>query len=169
MFVGQRRPRLQTRPRYSAPTAPFPKCPQRPSFVIPRAVAESISREPTHQPDNPAPSALHRGYCDFAQYDGVGIPRAVAGSISREPTHQPEKPAPSALHHGYCDFAQYDGVGIPRAVAHSSARKTQTSSFRDCARNVDVYAARSLALAARDELPITLNCTHLQKLFTVLV
>ena len=40
VLVGQRRPRLQTRPRYSAPTPSFPKCPQRPSFVIPRAVAE---------------------------------------------------------------------------------------------------------------------------------
>ena len=119
------------------PTPPFPKCPQRPNFVIPRAVAESMTpaphpaipevplapqlrhsvrsrgihlREPTHQPEKPAPSALHHGYCDFAQYDGVGIPRAVAESISREPTHQPDNPVPSALHHGYCDFAQYDGV-----------------------------------------------------------
>ena len=66
--------------RNPAPSAPkprhSPKCPLHPNFVIPRAVAESISALPTHQAEKPAPSALHYGYCDFAQYDGVGRARA---------------------------------------------------------------------------------------------
>ena len=61
MLVGQRRPRLQTRPRYSAPTPPFPKCPQRPNFVIPRAVAESMTPapNPTIPEVPPAPQLRH--------------------------------------------------------------------------------------------------------------
>ena len=59
---------------------PFPKYPQHPNFVIPRAVAESISRLPRHQPEKPAPSALHYGYCDFAQYDGVVWGDGVCGN-----------------------------------------------------------------------------------------
>ena len=33
---------------------------------------------PTHHPENPASFARHHGYCDFAQYDGVGKPTAYA-------------------------------------------------------------------------------------------
>ena len=35
---------------------------------------------PTHQPEKPVPSALQYGYCDFAQYDGVGRARASLSS-----------------------------------------------------------------------------------------
>ena len=64
-LVGQRCPRPPPRP------LSFLEYPQHPNFVIPRAVAESISPQPMLQPEKPAPSALHHGYCDFAQYDGV--------------------------------------------------------------------------------------------------
>ena len=69
------------RPTVPPPAAPlsFLEYPQHPNFVIPRAVAESISPQPTHQPENPAPSALHHGYCDFAQHDGVVWGDGVCG------------------------------------------------------------------------------------------
>ena len=66
---------MRTAPSFHAvPSAPKPRhstqCPLHTNFVIPRAVAESISALPRHQPERPAPPALHYGYCDFAQYDG---------------------------------------------------------------------------------------------------
>ena len=42
LLVGQRRPRPQHAPRHSAPLPSFPKYPQHPNTVIPRAVAESM-------------------------------------------------------------------------------------------------------------------------------
>ena len=127
---------------------------------------------PTHQPENPAPSALHHGYRDFAQYDGVGratvspslrppvIPGVTAEPKLRHsvrsrgihlplPTHQPENPAPSALHHGYCDFAQYDGVG--RATVSPSLRPpvipgvTAEPKLRHSVRSRGIHASLSKA------------------------
>ena len=65
--------------------------------------------QPMHQPENPAPSALRHGYCDFAQHDGVG-----------RPTVSPSPDRPSSF----------------RLSRHSrSTRRPQTSSFRAQSRN----------------------------------
>ena len=79
------------------PLPSFPKYPQHSNFVIPCAVAESISPAPTFSEVPAAPQLRHS-----ARSRGIHLPL---------PMLQPEKPAPSARHHGYCDFAQYDGVG----------------------------------------------------------
>ena len=132
---------------------PFPKYMQNPNFVIPRAVAESISacqrinqrsQHPLHSTMDTATSRSMTVLCGVTVCAGTDdvVGRATAsppptrspslrappvipevpaepkyrhsarsrGIHLRLPTHQPEKPAPSALHYGYCDFAQYDGV-----------------------------------------------------------
>ena len=159
----------------------IPKYPQHPNFVIPRAVAESISAcqrinqrsqhplhstmdtatsrsmtvlcgvtvcpgtddvvgrataspPPTRSPSLRTPPVIPEvpaapKYRHSARSRGIHAPLAPTPTITevpaepklrhsarsrgihlRLPTHQPEKPAPSALHYGYCDFAQYDGV-----------------------------------------------------------
>ena len=79
------------------PLPSFPKYPQHSNFVIPCAVAESISPAPTFS-EVPVERKLRHS----ARSRGIHLPL---------PMLQPEKPAPSARHHGYCDFAQYGGVG----------------------------------------------------------
>ena len=101
-------------------------------------------RLPTHQPEKPAPFALHHGYCDFAQYDGVGrasaslssatllpsfpkypphpnfvIPRAVAESISacQRISQRSQRPAPKPRHP--TQHPPHPNFVIPRAVAES--------------------------------------------------
>ena len=79
-----------------AQTSSSPKYPPRPNFVIPEVPSAPKLRHsarsrrihlrlPTHQPEKPAPSALHYGYCDFAQYDGVGIPEVPSAPKLRHP------------------------------------------------------------------------------------
>ena len=152
VLVGQRRPRPQHAPRHSVPLPSFPKYPQNPNTVIPRAVAESISacqrisqrsQHPLHSTMDTATSRSMTVLCGVTVCAGTddGVGRATAsppptrspslrtppvisevpaapkyrhsarsrGIHLRLPTHQPEKPAPSALHYGYCDFARYDG------------------------------------------------------------
>ena len=111
-------------------TSSFPKCPLSPNFVIPeipsapklRHSARSRRihlRTPTHSPYKPAPPALHYGYCDFAQYDGVGRATAFRSSDTilpsfHAPPTSPEVPSTPKLRH-------------PR-----SALCTQTSSSPKC-------------------------------------
>ena len=152
----------QTPPFRAAPSASKPRhstqCPLHPNFVIPRAVAESISALPRHQPERPAPPALHYGYCDFAQYDGrrhfkgsCGIQRRLRPNpaISRSALciqtssfrAQSRNPSPRCQGisqrgqrplHSTMDTAtsrSMTAVVIPMAVAESSAVCAQTSSF----------------------------------------
>ena len=129
VLVGQRFPRRPTRSRYSGPSrhsrskrrtptssfraqsrnpcplpTPFPKYPQHSNFVIPCAVAESISPAPTFSEVPAAPQLRHS-----ARSRGIHLPL---------PMLQPEKPAPSARHHGYCEFAQYGGAGSRSGSYH---------------------------------------------------
>ena len=112
----------------------FPKCLSNPNFVIPRAVAESISALPTHQAVAES-SALCAQTPSFPAVPSAPKLRHSARSRGIHlclPTHQPEKPVPSALQYGYCDFAQYDGVGRARA---SLASGTLLPSFPKCLSN----------------------------------
>ena len=114
---------------------------------------------PMQQPEKPAALALHYGYCDFAQYDGVGIPEVPGEPKLRHsvrsrgihlclPRQQPEKPAALALHYGYCDFRSMTVLVGQRRLCplaffacHSrSTRRTQTSSFRAQSRNPSLLA-----------------------------
>ena len=62
------------------PLPSFPKYPQHPNFVIPLRSRGIHFPLPMLQPEKPAPSARHHGYCDFAQYDGVGRATVCAGT-----------------------------------------------------------------------------------------
>ena len=84
---------------HRTPTPSSPKYPLRPNTVIPEVPVEPQLRHsarsrrihlrlPTHPPENPAPSALHHGYCDFAQYDGVGRATASLSSDTLLPAFQ---------------------------------------------------------------------------------
>ena len=177
------------------PLPSFPKYPQHPNFVIPRAVAESISpcqrisqksQRPLHSTMDTATSrsmtALVGQRCPrlptrssrlSTQSSRLSTPPPIIPGVPAEPqhrhsarsrgihlclpTHQPEKPEPFALHYGYCDFAQYDGVGratvspSPDTILPSpdtnlpsfdtpshhsgSTRRTPTPSFRAQSRN----------------------------------
>ena len=89
---------------------------------------------PTYQPEKPVPSALQYGYCDFAQYDGVGRARAslssgiLLPSFPKYPPNRnaviPEVPAEPKRRHS-CSNLPNPNTVIPR-----SARRTQTPSFR---------------------------------------
>ena len=111
---------------FRAPSRHSRSAPSAPNFVIPRAVAESISRLPRHQPRNPAPFAIPYGYCDFAQYDGCWysegscriqcplrpnfvVPRAQTSPFRAPSRHS--RSAPSA-----------PNFVIPRTVAESISR-----------------------------------------------
>ena len=61
-------------------TPPFPAVPTAPKLRHSARSRGIHLRLPTHQPEKPVPSALQYGYCDFAQYDGVG--RATASLSS---------------------------------------------------------------------------------------
>ena len=163
------------------PLPSFPKYPQHPNFVIPRAVAESISpcqrisqksQRPLHSTMDTATSrsmtALVGQRCPrlptrssrlSTQSSRLSTPPPIISGVPAEPqhrhsarsrgihlslpTHQPENPTPFALHYGYCDFAQYDGVGratvspSPDTPSHHfrSTRRTPTPSFRAQSRN----------------------------------
>ena len=86
-----------------AQTSPFLKCPLRTNTVIPEVPSAHKLRHsvrsrrihlrlPTEPLEKPGSSALHYGYCDFAQYDGrwqgEGVPAAVP------PSHRPRRPVP---------------------------------------------------------------------------
>ena len=83
-------PKYPPPPNFVIPEVPKPSFPRRtqtssfPKYPPPSKLRHSArSRRihlplPTHHPENPAPSAHHHGYCDFAQYDGVGKPTAYA-------------------------------------------------------------------------------------------
>ena len=101
--------------RHSTPLQPAPKCPPHPNFVIPEAPSVPKLRHsarsrrihlrtPTHSPYKPAPPALHYGYCDFAQYDGVGRATAFRSSDTilpsfHAPPTSPEVPSTPKLRH----------------------------------------------------------------------
>ena len=113
-------------------TPSFPKYPPNPNAVILVVTAEPKLRHsarsrgihlclPTHQPEKPVPSALQYGYCDFAQYDGVGRARASLSSGTLLPSFPKylSNPNPVIL-----------VVTVEPKRRHScSNRRTQTPSF----------------------------------------
>ena len=133
---------MRTAPSFhAAPSAPKPRhstqCPLHPNFVIPRAVAESISALPRHQPERPAPLHSTMDTATSRSMTAVVISRAVAESSAvcaqtssfhavpsasklrhsarsrgihlRVAKASAREASAPALHYGYCDFAQYDG------------------------------------------------------------
>ena len=149
------------------------QCPLHPNFVIPRAVAESISALPTHQPEKPAPSALHHGYCDFAQYDGVGRARASLSSgtllpsfpkcLSNPNTVILVVPAEPKLRHSpQCPL--HPNFVIPRAVAESIFACQRISQRSQCPLHstMDTATSRSMTvLVGQGRLcPLALFCRH---------
>ena len=84
-------------PSSSLPPRPPPAILEVPSAPTPRHSARSRRihlRLPTHPLEKPGSSALHYGYCDFAQYDGrwqgegVRVPAAVPSP------HRARRPVP---------------------------------------------------------------------------
>ena len=74
---------IRAQSRNPCPLPPTPTIPEVPAAPKYRHSARSRGihlRLPTHQPEKPAPSALHYGYCDFAQYDGVVWGDGVCGN-----------------------------------------------------------------------------------------
>ena len=93
-----------------AQTSPFLKCPLRTNTVIPEVPSAHKLRHsvrsrrihlrlPTEPLEKPGSSALHYGYCDFAQYDGrwqgEGVPAAVP--VPSPPPPRPPVPRPPAI------------------------------------------------------------------------
>ena len=106
--------------------APAPTLPEVPAERKLRHSARSRGihlRLPTLQPDNPAPSARHHGYCDFAQYDGVGRVTVCAEAdddVGRVTVSLPPTRSPSL--HALPSFQQWPqnpNFVIPRTVAES--------------------------------------------------
>ena len=117
-LVEQRCPRLPTPPPV---ISGVPAEPQHRHSVRSRGIH---LRLPWHQSENPAPFALHYGYCDFAQYDGVG-----RATVSPSPdTILPSFDTPS--HH------------------FRSTRRTPTPSFRAQSRNPSLPANASARKAS---------------------
>ena len=125
-------PCAQTSP-FRAPPRHSRSAPSAPNFVIPRAVAESISRLPRHQPRNPVPFALPYGYCDFAQHDGcwysegscrIQCPLRPNFAIPRPIPSFPKCPQRPKLRHS-----------APPPVIPEVPPAPQTSSFRAQSRN----------------------------------
>ena len=129
-------------------TPSFPEYPPNPNAVIPGVPVEPKLRHsarsrgihlclPTHQPEKPVPSALQYGYCDFAQYDGVGRARASLSSGTLLPSFPKYPPNPNAV--------------IPVVTAepkrrHSrSTRRTQTPSFPKYPSNPNFVIPRAVA------------------------
>ena len=77
-------PRLGTAQRIHRHSAHQPPAPKLRHSARSRGIHFSL---PTHQPEKPAPFALHYGYCDFAQYDGVG--RATVSPSPDTPSRLP--------------------------------------------------------------------------------
>ena len=128
VLVGQRRPRPQHALRHSAPLPSFPKYPQHPNFVIPRAVAESM--HPWPQPP-PLPK--------YPQNPNFVIPCAVAESISacqrinqrsQHPLHSTMDTATSRSMTVLCGVTVCAGTddGVGRATA--SPPPTRSPSLR---------------------------------------
>ena len=120
-------------------TPSFPAVPTAPKLRHSARSRGIHLRLPTHQAEKPAPTALHYGYCDFAQYDGVGRARASLSSGTLLPSFpkclsNPNAvilvvPAEPKLRHS----PQYPPN--PNFVIPRSALCTQTSSFRAQSRN----------------------------------
>ena len=133
------------------------QCPLHPNFVIPRAVAESIfaCQRCSHRSQS---SALQYGYCDFAQYDGVGRARASLSSgillpsfpkyavilvVTAEPKHrhsaEPKHRAQCPLHPNFV---------IPRAVAESifACQRCSHRSQRPLHSSMDTATSRSMTV-----------------------
>ena len=97
-------------------------------------------RLPRHQPWNPAPFAIHHGYCDFAQYDGCRHSRGSCGiqcplrpnfvtlrsaPCAQTPSLCAVPPAPKPRHSAQCPLRP--NFVIPRAVAESISACQGTS------------------------------------------
>ena len=89
---------------------------------------------PTQQPEKPAALALHYGYCDFAQYDGVGRAKASLSS--------------GILRLSFPKYPANPNFVIPRAVAECGMTK-----FGFCA-----YSGMAGEGCQRTETP--LPCQH---------
>ena len=130
--------------KLSEPKPSFPECePKLRHSAHSRGIHLCL---PTHQPEKPVPSALQYGYCDFAQYDGVGRARASLSSGTLLPSFPKYPPNPNTV---------IPGVAAEPKHRHSrSSCGTQTPSFPDYLSNPNavilvVTAASKLRHSAR--------------------
>ena len=112
---------------------------------------------PTHQAEKPVPSALHYGYCDFAQYDGVGRASASLSSATLLPSFPkclsnpnfviPGVAAESKPRHSpQCPL--HPNFVIPRAVAESifACQRIRQRSQRPLHSTMDTATSRSMTV-----------------------